>query len=61
MEYCLHEPHAAVGAISLRLPLGILLGSPLVNIGKRWLARTTRTVAVLSGIELSERVDDHEF
>ena len=59
IEYCLQDPHAAVGAMTLMLPLNVLLRSPLVGREKRWLSCSTKRVAVLCGIELSERVNDH--
>lgn len=60
-DYCLQDPHAAVGAMSLMLPLDALLRSPQVSREKSWLSRTTKTVAVLCGTGTFERVDciDH--
>ena len=61
IEYCLQDPHAAVGAMSLMLPLNVLLRSSLAGREKRWLSCSTKRIAILCGIELSERVNDHEL
>ena len=54
IDYCLQDPHAAVGAMSLILPLNALLRCPQVNREKRWLLHTMKTVAMLSGIEITD-------
>ena len=53
IEYCLQEPHAAIGATFLLQPLGALLERPQANKEWHWLSRITKTVADLSGLDLS--------
>ena len=54
IEYCLQEPHTAVGASFPLHPMRILLKSSKLNGERRQLSRVTRTVADLCTIEPSE-------
>ncbi len=53
MEYCLQEPHTAIGAASIMYPLRALLSFSRMSRDMRWLSCITKKVANLCGLQFT--------